>query len=176
MLSIDPEPPAHARLFVGLWPDSAVREALVAQRGAWVWPSGASLTPPGRLHLTLHFLGAVTRKRIPALVQALDVGFAPFELQLAQAEVWSGGIAVLRSTTTPPAMHSLHARLGAALRALEQPVAREGLLPHVTLARRAVGSEPLALAAPIRWAVAGFVLVESGLPPPRRYRIVAEYE
>lgn len=176
MLFTEPEPPALARLFVGLWPGPTVREALVAQRDAWVWQSGVSLTPPGRLHLTLHFLGAVVRERIPALVQGLGVGFEPFELQLAWAEVWSGGIVVLRPSTTPPAMLSLHARLSAALRALEQPVAREGWVPHVTLARRAVGAAPPALAAPIRWPVAAYVLVESGLPPPRRYRIVAEYE
>lgn len=167
--------PAFARLFIGWWPDPEVRGALVAQRDAWRWPLGASLTPPERLHLTLHFLGVVPRERVPALVQGLGVGFAPFELQLAQAEAWSGGLVVLRTRTTPSAMHSLHARLGAALHALGQPVAREGLVPHVTFARRARGAVPPALAAPVGWPVEGYVLVESGLPPPRRYRIVAEY-
>jgi len=172
---IDPEPTAWARLFVGLWPDASVREAIIAQRRAWVWPPGVALTPPERLHLTLQFLGAVARERVAALVQGLDVSFEPFELQLVLSEVWSGGIAVLRPTTTPAPMRSLHVRLGAALRALEQPAARDGLQPHVTLARRAAGAVPPSDMATIRWPVGGYVLIESGLPPPRRYRLVAQY-
>lgn len=173
--SSEPGPPAAARLFVGLWPDAGVREALCAQQDAWTWPAGSRPTPPERFHLTLHFLGAVARERVPALVQALGVPCEPFDLRLVRAELWPGGIAVLRPASTPPALQDLHARLGQALHALRQATARERLEPHVTLARRAQGALPPATMAALRWTVRGHVLVESGLAAQQRYRIVAEY-
>lgn len=169
------EPTGFARLFVGLWPGAAVRDALEAQRRAWVWPPAASLIPPECLHLTLHFLGAVKRERLAELVQWLGVRFEPIELALALNEVWSGGVAVLRPATTPAGLQALNARLGRALQAFGASTALERLVPHVALARRALGAVPPVEAVPLRWLADRYVLVESGLPPPQRYRVVAEY-
>jgi 2'-5' RNA ligase len=168
-----PEPSACARLFVALWPDAAVCKALAAQQGGWAWPAGARLTPPERLHLTVHFLGAVARERLPALVQGLAIGSEPVELLLGVPEVWSGGIAVLQPLGVPQTLQRLHGRLAEALNDLAQPVARERLRPHVTLARRACTAVPPSVAVPVRWTARGFALVES--QPAGRYRIVAEY-
>ena len=59
-------PPDVARLFLALWPPPAVREAIAGWRGAWWWPPAARLVQDERLHLTLHFIGAVPASRLPA--------------------------------------------------------------------------------------------------------------
>jgi 2'-5' RNA ligase len=166
---------SFARLFIGLWPDSATRDALHACERRWVWSPRAVPVLRERLHLTLHFLGAVPRERVAGLVDGLDVGFDPFELTLEQAEVWHGGVAVLRSVDVPPALQALHARLHAALDTLQQPSVREHLLAHVTLARHAQGARPPARFTPIRWCVDGYALIESERRPPASYRVLQAY-
>jgi 2'-5' RNA ligase len=47
------------RLFIALWPTPAVRAAVAARRDAVGWPAGAAPVRNERLHMTLHFLGAV---------------------------------------------------------------------------------------------------------------------
>ena len=86
-----------ARLFIGLWPDPAMRDALAAWGEQWQWNAGAKRVRAERLHLTLHFLGDVPRTLLPALKPALEVPVAPFSLSLGRAAVWRGGIAVLES-------------------------------------------------------------------------------
>ena len=151
-----------ARLFLALWPDAAALAAIAAWQAACAWPAGACLAPRGHLHVTLHFLGAVTRARIAELETALAGPVEPFELVLGQAVLWHGGIAVLEPEATPVGLAALHARLGAALGGLELPVEARAYRPHVTLARHAGG---VALAAPPigrpAWTARGFALVES---------------
>ena len=153
-----------ARLFVGLWPPVAVREALAALQGLWSWPAGAALVPPDRLHLTLHFLGQVPVDRVPALRDALEVPFEPHVLELAQGRwrLWPGGIAVLE-LAAPAALQRLHAALGAALQSFGWPVEARRYRPHVTFARRATGAQlPRELPSQLQWPVQdGYVLVHS---------------
>jgi 2'-5' RNA ligase len=175
---MSPRPPPSdriARLFIGLWPDLETRAALVRHQAAWRWPVGARPTRPERLHLTLHFLGELPRDRIAPLVQALALPFEPFVLTLDRPELWSGVNAVVRPATVPPALAALHGRLQRVLDGLALPSLRAHFQPHVTLARAARGAEPPAVMAPLRWAVAGYALVESDLRPPARYRQLAEY-
>ena len=164
-----------ARLFIGLWPDEATRGALHACARRWTWPPRAVPVARERLHLTLHFLGAVPRERVAGLADGLDVAFDPFVLTLEQAEIWRGGIAVLQSVGVPPALQALHARLHRALDALQQPSARERLLAHVTLARHARGAQPPARFETIEWQVDGYALIESERRPPSQYRVLQSY-
>lgn len=175
---MSPRPPPSdrsARLFIGLWPGLETRAALVRHQGVWRWPVGARPTLPERLHLTLHFLGALPRDRIAPLAQALALPFEPFVLTLDRPELWSGANAVLRPATVPPALAALHGRLQRVLDELALPSTRAQFQPHVTLARAARGAEAPAGMAPLRWSVQGYALVESDLRPPGRYRRLAEY-
>lgn len=168
-----PVPQELARLFIGLLPDEPVRDALQRHVATWHWPPGAVPTRRGRLHLTLHFLGALPREAIAGLVQRLDLPFEPCELRLERAEVWRGEHAVICPQAVPPALATLHARL---LRALAGPEASPSRWhPHVTLARHAKEAVPPAAPACIRWPVTGYALVESDLRPPASYRVVAAY-
>lgn len=154
--------PDPARLFLALWPDAAARRALQAWQGAIAWPADARPTAAAQLHLTLHFIGAVPRSRLPALLAGLDRPFTPFTLQLADFALWRGGIAVLQPAEAPAALATLHADLADALRALALPVDERPFRPHVTLSRHAGGAVPAPPPAPVVWrADAGYVLAES---------------
>jgi len=163
---------ARARLFIAVWPGDAAREAIVAHQGQWAWPRGAALVAPERLHITLHFLGAVARDRLPELTAGLRVPGEDFDLCLERTELWAGGIAVLRPGVAPHALTSLHERLGDALRKLDQPVDDKPFTPHVTLARRAKRALPPQQFPHIHWRADGYALVESQSHPLSRYRIL----
>lgn len=163
------------RLFVAIWPDAPVRDALAAWQRAWTWPPSAALVPSERLHLTLHFLGNVPVEQLPALTERLRVPFEPFELHFGRGEVWPGGTAVLRPDHAPPALLGLHGQLAAALAALGRPVESRRYKAHVTLARRAVGAMPPAVQPKFGWrAEAGFVLVRS-LPDRGGYEVLERF-
>jgi RNA 2',3'-cyclic 3'-phosphodiesterase len=157
----DASPSSRLRLFLALWPDEAVRDALAQWQSRWRWPGGAKLVGREQLHLTLHFIGNVPASRLGDLVSALRVPFEPLDLHFGAGEVWPGGIAVLRPGTTPEPLFAVHARLAQALTQLQLPVEPRAFRAHVTLARKAAGAVPPADAA-LHWrADAGYVLVQS---------------
>lgn len=167
--------PAKLRLFVALWPGASVRRALAAQRDAVPWPATARPTPSDKLHMTLHFLGAVAADRLPALSAALATAPAPpFGLTLDTVHTWRGGLVVLQPSLPPPALGGLHEALGEVLRGLGLPLERRAFKPHVTLARDAPRPlPPFAPAAPLHWPVEGHALVHS--TPDGRYVVLQRY-
>jgi 2'-5' RNA ligase len=165
-------PPA-ARLFLALWPDDAARRALAAWRDRWSLPEGAAPVADERLHLTLHFIGAVALARLDSVAAGLAVPFSGFTLDAGLAERWPHGIAAWRPREAPPELVTLHQRLAAALRALDLPVEQRPFRPHVTLARKAAAAMP-----PLRpprtaspWRVDGYTLVRS----QGGYRLLRRY-
>lgn len=159
--------PDPARLFLALWPDTATRRALQAWQHAIAWPADARPTAAAQLHLTLHFIGAVPRARLPALCEGLACPSPPlpFTLRLGRFALWRGGVAVMLADTTPPPLAALQATLADALRALALPVDSRPFSPHVTLGRHAgsaVLNEGAAPPAAVEWvADGGYVLAES---------------
>lgn len=157
-----PAAPPTWRLFLGLWPGDAERQALLAHAERWAWAASARRTRPEQLHVTLHFIGSVPATRMPQLLQGLRVGWEGCVLEWNAARVWPGGIAVLEADAVPAPLAALHARLADALLALGLPVEPRPFRPHVTLARHAKGSRPPADFTPLRWAVGPrYVLVRS---------------
>ena len=86
-----------ARLFLALWPSASVREQLASYVSQWQWPAGARVYAPDDWHLTLHFIGAVARERLPQLLHDLHAPLVPFHLSLDQAEAWPQGLAARRA-------------------------------------------------------------------------------
>jgi len=162
------------RLFIGLFPDAAVRAAIDAQRAQWRWPPGVRLTESSRLHMTLHFLGEVPiASQVPLRESLGEVAVTPFDLSLGPGETWRNRIAVLRSDA-PEALIDLHARIGARLALLR--LAAAGMpwsRPHITIARRCAGAVPPGQAQPIPWRVTEFLLVRSRTAPPIRYEVLS---
>ena len=161
-----------ARLFLALWPAANVREQLAAHVAQWQWPAGARVYAPADWHLTLHFIGAVPRERLPPLLHDLHAPLLPFHLQLDQAEAWQQGLAVLTPSQVPPALLGLHGQLQQRLMAHGLPVQERAFRPHVTLARRATGARMPTAPLAVRWAVQGYALVESTPQEPVRYRVL----
>ncbi|MDB6001899.1 MAG: ligT [Rhizobacter sp.] len=155
------EPTTTARLFLALWPDAEVRRRLIDWQDACLWPAGARPTLPQHLHLTLHFLGQTPQDRIADITDRIDVHIDRFTLTLDRAEIWSNGVAVLQPTVVPQALLDLRLRLGDVLQAMGLPVEVRPFRPHVTLARRAVGTELPSGVPAVRWDVEGHVLAES---------------
>lgn len=171
-----PARPAElARLFLALWPGASVRSALLDHQRQWSWPRRSSPVKADRLHLTLHFIGAVERARIAEIAAGLQVPSEPFELSLTRAEIWSRGIAVLGSSEVPAGLRQLHASLGEALRALQLPVEARQLRPHVTLARHAAAAIPPIEAPLLPWPIDSYVLVESTLAADGSYHLLRRY-
>ncbi len=167
-----------ARLFVALWPPPNLRAALLAHQAMWCWNAGASRVPPDKLHLTLHFLGAVPRERVAQVAEGLEMPFMPFlpfTLDLVRPELWGAGLAVLKPHTAPAGLLQLHAALGQALRQLELPVESRVFSPHITLARHAAGATPPTDAPALRWPVQGYALVESQAHGAGRYEVLRRY-
>lgn len=174
-----PPASATARLFLALWPHAPVRDALRDCRDAWTWPPGAAPVPPDKLHLTLHFLGAQPRVRLPELLDGFAVPFVPFTVTLGAPAIWHDGVAVLEPDCTPPALLDLHARLTQALVALGLAPESRPYRPHVTMARRAAGAVPPSastppVTTPLDWAADGYALVESHVGGDG-YRVLRTY-
>lgn len=166
------ERPATTRLFLALWPDPAIREALRAWRDAWTWPAGAAPVSTDKLHMTLHFLGNQPGERVPELVEGLAVPVSPFRLALGQPKVWPGGIAVIEPHAEPPELLRLHADLSDALLSLGLAPEPRAYRPHVTMSRRAAHAGPPAGAPPLVWDVSGYALVASR---GGSYEVLAHY-
>ncbi len=171
----DPVAGASARLFIALWPDPAVRDALAAWSKQWQWNAGASRVRADRLHLTLHFLGDVPRTVLPALRLALRVPFKPFSLSLGRAAVWRGGVAVLAPDQVPLRLRRLHDALGEALRRQALPTEARPYRPHLTLARRASPAVPPPLGPGLRWPVRSYALVESCSRHAGAYEVIEHF-
>jgi 2'-5' RNA ligase len=151
--------PGRLRLFYALWPDEAVRDALVA----WQAPLQGRRTQRANLHLTLAFLGTQPATVLPVLQKILQ--------QLPQADIAlaidrSGHFAQRRIAWAgmrhiPPELVTLHAALD---RLLEQHQIkfdrRHDFKPHITLARNA-DAAPDMPATPIHWRADQVALVQS---------------
>lgn len=160
-------------LFVALWPDACVRQALAVCRDRQHWPPGAPPTRDDKLHLTLHFIGAVPLTRLAEVAGGLQVPVRPFVLRLDALECWRGGLAVLLPQAPPPRLWQLHEELAAALRRLALPLQAQAFRPHVTLARRALPAQALTLGERVSWRVSGYALVRS--LPDGRYETLRQY-
>jgi len=164
--------PLHRRLFIGLLPDPATREALVEHQRHWRWPRGSRPTKPASLHLTLHFLGEVDVFHERALRDVLAAEqTAPFDLVLRTPQCWSGGIAVLRPDANAM-LDDLHERIAARLIDADFVPPRGAWTPHVTLARDAQLCEPPQAVTTIVWPVVDFALVWSRTTPPTGYEVL----
>lgn len=161
-----------ARLFLALWPSARVREQLAAHVSQWQWPAGARVYAADDWHLTLHFIGAVPRERLPQLLHDLHAPLLPFELQLDQPQAWPQGLAVLTPSEVPPALLALHEQLRQRLLAHGLPVEERAFRPHVTLARRATNAMAPSAPLAVRWPVQDYVLVESTPHQALRYRVL----
>lgn len=152
-------------MFFAAWPGAPVRSRI--DRAAQALSRDAGLrgrrVRTDRLHLTLHFLGAVPESGLgAALAAGADARAAPFELVLDRAGGFPRArVAWLGCTSVPQPLLDLHGRLRAALVERGLPVESRAYEPHVTVQRDVRVRVPGVAIEPIPWAVDAFVLIDS---------------
>jgi 2'-5' RNA ligase len=176
------------RLFLGIAPDAATRDAIGAARSrleSALGPDASKFkwTHAGNVHVTLHFLGEVPAARVGELGDVLGAPvpeppflastgrFGAFPDRGAPRVIWLG---VDRGADR---MTRLHAICAGRLRQLGMPVEERAFTPHFTLGRArdrhgsaAVRGQLARMTmAPAAWEVAGATLFRSDLsgPAPR---------
>lgn len=149
---------------------------------------GQALASPGSrplrahsLHLTLVFIGSVTSAQLGQLhAIAEGIHAEAFDVRLDRLGFWpQRGILWAGCEQTPSPLRRLFASLSEALTAADFRFERhggQGLIPHVTLARRVRCRNLPRLDTPIAWHVNEFALVESHLHPgAASYRTLARF-
>lgn len=171
-----------ARIFLALWPDTALRTRLATAGGKLHQSLDGRPTRPDTIHLTLVFIGNLARSRLIELGQALhSVSAAGFGTVFDQAECWRHNrIGFLAPSQPPEALFRLVSMLETRLDQMAIPFDRRPYMPHITLIRQAhCPSENQAAefdCEPIKWPAKDFVLVESvASPAGASYRIVERY-
>jgi 2'-5' RNA ligase len=168
------------RLYFALWPDDALRAALVAATARAVREAGGRAVPPENLHVTLAFLGSVPERRVAALqAAAQSVTVTPGVQAFDRIAQWGrSGPLVLAATRVEPALAGLRWALANALLAADFALDRREFQPHITLARRPTArwpaAPPEAPGGRFEWSWSAFVLVDSETGPEGSRYTVAE--
>ncbi|WP_192035670.1 RNA 2',3'-cyclic phosphodiesterase [Halomonas sp. YLGW01] len=152
------------RLFLALWPDPAVREALARTAGQAHLACHGRPVAPEHLHLTLAFLGRVHDARLASLVALTEAFPCPAEaFSLDRFGYFPrGGVLWLGSQAPTPRLTTLHHRLWQALACEGLSPPERTFLPHVTLLRHAVPPAPGALPGiALNWHYTQLRLIES---------------
>lgn len=168
----------RARVFFALWPEVAVRDALTDAAANAAVECGGRITPRGKIHLTLFFVGDIERSRIAALQSRADeVSAGRFELDTNVLGYWRHNRIVWAGARVCPT------GLTQLVQRLTQALAREGLraderpyVPHVTLLRNARHApQSTVVQAPV-WEAQSFVLVETARGPGKSgYEVIARW-
>lgn len=171
---------AKHRLFFALWPDPELAEHLHALGVELVRQAHGRGRPmaPATLHLTLAFVGAVSRAQRDELVEAAAKIIAPeFEMTLDRLGFWPrGGIVYVAGEIVPSRQRRLFDALAELLVAQGIAADPRPWQPHVTLARNVRGLRPPRLGEGLHWRARDFVLVESHLHPAgARYEILGRW-
>ncbi len=167
------------RLFFALWPDERCRESLQsAQQRLVLAGKQARYVPAANLHITLHFIGNVSREKLPCFQQqARRLSADHFDLTLdtfgyfKKARVgWMG------CTQTPEGLAVLHRLLAGQLTDCGFQAEKRHYNPHVTMIRKLQLPPDKTEAEPINWHVNDFVLMESvSVTRGVRYDILERY-
>lgn len=125
------------RLFVGIRPPLAVREALIATMSG---AQGARWQADEQLHITLRFIGEVDG-RIAEDIDAALAGLrvSGFDLSLDGVGVFTRGsghpTALWAGVRPHDSITALHRKIDRAIVRAGQPPERRTYLPHITIAR-----------------------------------------
>jgi 2'-5' RNA ligase len=151
------------RLFFAVWPPEKAALALHAWASAAQRSCGGRVTRAESIHLTLAFLGELSSGRAQAAVAAARrVRGASHTLALDEAGYWQRNRIVWAGTRhVPIALARLAETLGAQLGTEGFALERRPFAAHVTLIRKARGTDRLPELRPVEWPVGEFVLVRS---------------
>lgn len=124
------------RLFIGIAPDDAVRDALAESAARMRRAASGRYADASLYHLTLAFLGDVGEDSLPVIQRAVMMavrGMAPFDLVLAEAGLFD--TILWRGVAASPALDALADQLRAALDTSGIYYDARPFRPHFTLGR-----------------------------------------
>lgn len=152
------------RLFFALWPPRSMQERFYVS-GQSV--NGGRSVPLQNLHVTLAFLGSVTREqrvcveRCAGLVRA-----SSFELTFDRLDCFrKRGLFWIGPSQVPAAMHALAGAIARVQAACAPVPEQREYRPHITLVRDLIRCPPPCTVDPVAWPVHEFSLVRSITAP-----------
>jgi 2'-5' RNA ligase len=178
----EPHPEPGRRLFLSLWPDEGMRQAMARATEGARRDGGGRPVPPENLHVTLAFLGSVAERRLAqlgeiALATAREPGAAPLELAFDHLEYWRAARLLCAATAGPsPPAAALAARLQARLAQSGFSPDLKPFRPHVTVVRKVARPAAVGAMEPVLWRFEALALIESRtLPAGALYSVVESY-
>jgi RNA 2',3'-cyclic 3'-phosphodiesterase len=167
------------RLFFALWPDPAMREAMVRATCTAARASGGRPVPAANLHVTLAFLGAVPERRLEELAEVARGAAAGGSLEIAfdHLEHWRAAQLLCALPAAVPAPVTMLARR------LQDVLAASGFAPdlkpfrpHVTVVRKVSRAGRIGQIHPVAWSFTELALIESRtLAAGALYSVVESY-
>lgn len=152
------------RYFFAVWPDDALREALVEWRGAMRTDSSARPVPAENLHMTLVFLGSLGTPQVDAVRQvATHTPWSAASLELDRVGFWPRSRVIWagsRRGSERLAEYSEHLR--DRLRRLGFRIDSRHFVSHLTLYRKA-RRRPKWPQRALAWSIDELCLVRSQL-------------
>jgi len=169
-------------LFLALWPDQAVREAvhacskkLLVKKAGW----HGRLVDIQNLHITLAFLGTVATDQLDCIKGAsAQLHWQPFTLSLDHVGYWKRPrVCWLGSTEIPHQLTDMVQQLREGLLRCGFEADQRTYHPHLTLARKCRAPKaitlPMSLQEALLWDVRCLALVSSVTDPAGvRYEII----
>lgn len=167
------------RLFFALWPSDEVRQALRRNCKSLLRHSGGRPVVPENWHITLAFLGGVSKEQRRCAEQvAATIQLPGFDLRLDYIGHWARPrVLWAGARETPDALKDLAASLINGSRACGLSLDARPFVTHLTLKRKVKEASPSTEIKPVIWPVTSFVLVKSHtLPEGVQYRVVREWK
>lgn len=150
-------------MFFALWPDQPLRRQLAVWARTAAQECGGRAMRTENLHLTLVFIGNVTRERLPLLHEiAASLAMPDLKFDVDRIGCWRHNHIVWAApAVVPQGLARFVADMEAALRKGGFVLDERPYVPHVTLVRNARRGPAVESIGPARWGVRRFVLVES---------------
>lgn len=169
------------RLFLALWPDDMTRRELADRQKKLARNERLKTAKPvaaANLHITMHFLGAVTGE-VHAQLEALLYGVKAQPCTLV-IDRWGyfprAKVLWLGAATLPDTLADLVGQTQACIRQCVDGYQQKRFVPHITVFRKARHPQEVDDFHPIEWRVDRFALVESVTHPQGpEYRVLREW-
>ncbi|MEJ2603829.1 MAG: RNA 2',3'-cyclic phosphodiesterase [Gammaproteobacteria bacterium] len=151
------------RLFIGLWPDSALRARVDELAAPAVRKARARPVPADNLHVTVVFIGnwpVAAREQAEMVVDALDI--PDEDLVFDRIVRWrKAKVVALVTDQIPDALAAWQRDIAAGLAAAGWTPEPRPWRPHVTVGRKAEGALRKTLEEPLVWPCRQVALVRS---------------
>lgn len=151
------------RLFFAAFPIQETRRRIASAAVEIGLPKAARLVPLENYHMTLAFVGEVSRELAVALrAIGAAVRCPPFQVCFDACERWQKPEIVVAVASEPPAaLLQLHGALQAKIGRLGVPADPAAFRAHITLARKVTQASVLEPMSKFLWTVRDFQLVRS---------------